>query len=163
MTCIFLKQTKVDLVFPGQPHLHCKILLYYKFKSPYNSREIGYRLFFFFKERTYLFTTWFKSPERINHRRDRQMAYFYISQRRLFGVIMSKERAVLVPLLGSMPLGLWNEMNRLHTSRPTTDWHFSMPKLRHAASFYSDPPQKPRWRFDGWVSQETKQSVTSQF
>lgn len=61
---------------------------------------------FFFKERTYLFTTSFKSLKRINHRGDRQMAHFYISQRRLFGVIISKERAVLVPVLGSMPLGL---------------------------------------------------------
>lgn len=117
----------------------------------------------FFKEKTYLFTTSFKTLKRINHRGDKQMAQFYISQGRLFLVIISKERAVLVPVLGRVPLGLWNEMNRLHTSSPTTDSHFSMPKLRHAASFYSDPTQNQRWRFDGWVSQETKQSVTSQF
>jgi hypothetical protein len=119
--------------------------------------------FLFFKREPYLFSTSFKTAKRIHHRGDKQMAQFYISERRLFGVIISKERAVLAPVLGCVPLGLWNEMNRLHTSSLTTDWHFSMPKLRHAASFHSDPTQNQRWRFDGWVSQERKQSVTSQF
>jgi hypothetical protein len=97
----------------------------------------------------------FKTPKGINHRGDKQMAQFYSSQWRLFALasLFLRSHTALVPLVGSMPLGLWKQMNRLRPTSPSTHQHFRTPKLGHAASLRSDPH---RIRGDGLMNEFPK-------